>query len=343
MADHAEDAHSGSKAAGPVDSARPGRARPRRAAARAAARPRRSRSRPGLGRDRRPPGQAQQTGSPPSSTRATPATRPMRRTSCRTPSPPPTCRRPCVRASRQVAGGPGKRGQLPAASAAARAREEAEEAEDDEQQGEQQQGDHHGGRPRPQATRPRRHAPSRPGQAQGGARMNQHLGGERYELEHRLGHGGMATVYLRPRPEARPRGRDQAARRQLRRGRRGPQALLARGPARGPARPPERGPGLRRRRGGRTAPTSSWSTSTAAPSRTASNGRTTVDGAGRGTAPARPALRRARPRARQEARPPRHQAPEPAPARVGRLPEDHRLRDRAGRGGDHAPDAGRAR
>jgi hypothetical protein len=26
--------------------------------------------------------------------------------------------------------------------------------------------------------------------------MNQHLGGERYELDHRLGHGGMATVYL---------------------------------------------------------------------------------------------------------------------------------------------------
>src|SRR4249919_1553616 len=26
--------------------------------------------------------------------------------------------------------------------------------------------------------------------------MNRHLGAERYELEHRLGHGGMATVYL---------------------------------------------------------------------------------------------------------------------------------------------------
>ena len=69
-----------------------------------------------------------------------------------------------------------------------------------EQQGEQQQGEQHRAsprwEPRPQATRPRRQAPSRSGQAQGGARMNQHLGGERYELDHRLGHGGMATVYL---------------------------------------------------------------------------------------------------------------------------------------------------
>ena len=37
--------------------------------------------------------------------------------------------------------------------------------------------------------------------------MNQHLGGERYELDHRLGHGGMATVYLARDLKLGPRGR----------------------------------------------------------------------------------------------------------------------------------------
>ena len=46
-----------------------------------------------------------------------------------------------------------------------------------------------------------------------------------------------------------------------------------------------------------------------------------------------------RPRSREEARPPRHQAAEPAAARIRRLPEDHRFRDRACRRGNHPPDA----
>ena len=163
--------------------------------------------------------------------------------------------------------------------------------------------------------RPRRQGPARPGQAEGGARMNQHLGAERYELEHRLGHGGMATVYL-ARDLKLDRevaiklladnfaGDDEVRKRFSREAR-----LAARA---GPSRTWSRCSTSARRT---TGPTSSWSTSTAARSRDRLNGRKSVDRRGRGTAPARPALRRARPRPCEEARPPRHQAPEPAPAR----------------------------
>ena len=54
-------------------------------------------------------------------------------------------------------------------------------------------------------------------------------------------------------------------------------------------------------------------------------------------------VRGPRSRASEAARAPRHQAAEPAAAEVRRLPEDRRLRDRASGGGDDPADAGRAR
>ena len=95
----------------------------------------------------------------------------------------------------------------------------------------------------------RRLGAARPGEAEGGAGVNQHLGRARYELKDRLGPRRHGHRLLRAGPEARPRGRDQAARGQLRRRRRGAQAILARGPPRREARPSQHRPGVRRGRG----------------------------------------------------------------------------------------------
>ena len=173
--------------------------------------------------------------------------------------------------------------------------------------------------------------------AQGGGGMNRTLAGERYELEDRLGHGGMATVYrahdLKLDREVAIKlladnlaGDDEVRKRFSREARLAarldhPNVVQVFDVGEDEDRPfivmehveggtLEDRMNRRRRSGPR-----------------------------RGPPPSRPALRGARPRSREEARPPRHQAAEPAAARLRRLPEDHRFRDRARRRGNHPSDA----